>query len=96
MTYEEAVKYKKQMMGETVITPTVESDSVELPVSQETSPVADHEFKQSFLVQNDYKIMPVYYFGWVVNRKVLVGQTAIPRGLCEICNKLEVEHNICQ
>jgi hypothetical protein len=49
-----------------------------------------HPFQQKFIIQNIYELRK---FCWFFHYKKQVGQKIIPTGLCEICNRLEIEHN---
>jgi len=48
-----------------------------------------HKFKQKFIIQKIYEHKKF----WFLNYKKKVGIQIIPIALCEVCNKLEVEHN---
>jgi hypothetical protein len=47
-----------------------------------------HDFKQSFYIQDTYE--PKRFLFYKYNKKI--GSQKIPIGLCEICDKLEIEH----
>ena len=78
MTHDEAVQVKKQKQK---VTGTEQRNIFTSPTS--------HAFKQKVIIQKDYEQKSFLGF----NYKKLVGKKIIPIALCEICNKLEVEHN---
>lgn len=80
MTYDEAVKLKIERQKEA-------GTFVE---EKEVLKTSTHVFTQSFIIQNNFE---VHSFLGVFKRKINVGTNVIPTGLCEICNKLEIEHN---
>ncbi len=53
------------------------------------TPLQNHPFQQSFIIQDTFEHRK--FLLWKYNKKV--GTLTIPRGLCEVCNKLEIEHN---
>lgn len=48
-----------------------------------------HSFVEKFIIQATFE--PKKFLLWRYNKKV--GTLTIPTGLCDVCNKLEIEHN---
>ena len=73
MDYSQAVREKQIRQGKTV----------------EVLFEDPHDFKQSFIVQNNFELRPFLWFHY----KKKLPEVVIPTGLCDVCGKLEIEHN---
>lgn len=51
-------------------------------------PKENHSFQETFYIQDNYEPKQILFFKY--NKKI--GTLKIPIGLCQVCNKLEVEH----
>lgn len=80
MDYNTAVKEKMARQKEA---------EIDTPVIEIKSEGIVHPFQQSFYTQESFEDRK---FLWFRYRKS-VGKKVFPRGLCEICDKLEIEHD---
>lgn len=48
-----------------------------------------HPFQQSYFIQQNYEIRQFLFW----NYKKKVDKVVIPTGLCQLCNKLKIQHD---
>lgn len=49
----------------------------------------EHPFQQKYIIQQNYQLRRFLF--WHYKKKV--ERVVIPTGLCELCNKLKIQHN---
>ena len=85
MDYNQAVREKQIRQKEETLVPKFPFPTPHLIIDDYIT----HSFQQSFIIQNNFELRPFLWFHY----KKKLPEVVIPTGLCEICGKLEVEHN---